>query len=163
MSGYFHDFDQLKDSRRATRRRKIKRNLTVGLLLALLFVGLFWGAIFLLNALDDSKFSNKDSGISACEKMAENVGQPTKKDDGKPMTNDELQVAIMPFEASKYADIKVAGTNLVTTIYNVENAPQDDESLGGAMALLSTLQTQWGQLQTACVNHGVTLPPLPAV
>lgn len=166
MPGYMYDFEEqnkkLEEVNKENRRiRKIKRNVAGGVVLALLFSVLFGGTMAIFNALDDSKFSSKDSGISACEKMAENANKKDVKGGDKTWGEPEYQAAMLPFENSQHADIKVAGTNMVTTIYNLEKQSNNDEDLGGALVTLSTIQTQWGQLQTACANHGVTVPPLP--
>lgn len=157
--GYFYDFDQAKAKR--TRKQKIKRNIAGGVVLALLFAALFGGTMAIFNALDDSKFSNKDSGVSACEKMAENAGKKDVKGDDGPWGEPEYRAARLPFESSKHADIKVAGGNMVDTIYNLEKQSQNEDDLGGAIVTLSMIQTQWTALQTACANHGVDVPALP--
>jgi hypothetical protein len=107
-----------------------------------------------------------DSGVAACKTMASNMKKTDNiKSDG-PMTASKYHQIRKPFEKSKHSDVRVAGTNIVDTIYNGSKDLQTDsgdpgKSLGKAFALMGTLQAQWGQLQTACGNHGVTVPALP--
>jgi hypothetical protein len=100
-----------------------------------------------------------DSGVSACKTMADNMAKKQTAS-SKKMTEASYKKIRAPFENSKYADIKVAGMNIVDTIYQADTQP-DPDNIGGAMILMGTLQGQWGQLQTACMNHGVTVPALP--
>lgn len=158
-----YDFDGDRNDpilKKAKRNRKIKRNLAGGAVLLAIFLVMMGALVFLTDSFG-SEVISKDSGVSACEKMAENVGKKNVKGGTDPWGEPEYQAAMLPFESSKHADIKVAGTNMVTTIYNLEKQSNNDEDLGGALVTLSTIQTQWGQLQTACANHGVTVPPLP--
>lgn len=101
----------------------------------------------------------KDSGVAACEQMAVNAKDGKKSDKKTLMTEAQYKEKRAPFENSKYADIKVAGTNLVETIYKADHAQLDD-TLGSSIVLLTTVQTQYGALQTACAAHGVDLPSL---
>lgn len=103
-----------------------------------------------------------DSGVKACQTMAENAKHP-KASNNEHMTESSYHESRVRFENSSYADIKVAGQNLVDTIYKADKAsqaPSDDEDLGGTFALLSTLQNNWAALQVACANHDVDLPAL---
>jgi hypothetical protein len=136
----------------------LKRNLAGGLCLLAIFTILILVSLTIYNAVTAGT-SSTDSGVSACQKMADNVGK--NNGDNKPMTEGDYRIAKFPFENSKYADIKVAGVNMVDTIYNLEKQSQGDEDLGGSMVTLTMVTTQWGLLQTACANHGVTVPSLP--
>lgn len=100
-----------------------------------------------------------DSGVTACQQMAENAKQPSSGSN-TPMTEELYRQKRKPFEDSQYADISVAGTNLVDTVYQAQKTSADDTNLGDAFALLSTIQTNWAALQVACKNHGVELPAL---
>lgn len=158
-----YDFDGDRNDpilKKAKRNRKIKRNLAGGAVLLAIFLVMMGALVFFTDSFG-SEVISKDSGVSACEKMAENVGKKNVKGGDKTWGEPEYQAAMLPFENSQHADIKVAGTNMVTTIYNLEKQSNNVENLGGALVTLSTIQTQWGQLQTACANHGVTVPPLP--
>lgn len=146
------------DIRKKSRSRKIKRNVAGGVVLAILLAVITTGAFLILSALDKSGAVATDSGVSACKAMADTVGKNSDSQEkwGEP----EYQAARMPFESSKHADLKVAGTNLIDTVYKVQNQNLDDADFGEAMVTLQTLQTQWAALQTACANHGQTLPAL---
>lgn len=149
---------QERMAKRKARNRKIKRNIAGGVILLLILAVVTTGAFLILSALDKSGAVATDSGVSACKAMAENVG---KNSDSQEWGEPEYQAARMPFESSKHADLKVAGTNLIDTVYKVQKQNLDDADLGTAMVTLQTLQTQWAALQTACANHGQTLPPMP--
>lgn len=109
-------------------------------------------------AFTPGHFTAKDTGVTACKTMADNMAK--KKTNTKKMTEASYRKARAPFENSKFADIKVAGQNILDTVYQADTQP-DPDNIGGAMILLGSLQAQWGQLQTACANHGVTVGPLP--
>lgn len=104
-----------------------------------------------------------DPGIAACSDMAERVGHPSKNEN-KTMTEEEWIRIRQPFEKSSYADISVAGTNLVDAVYKADqlmaNKKDEDADLGESLAILSVIQTNYANLQTACKNHGVDLPGL---
>lgn len=153
-----HYREQAQKARKTARNRKIKRNIAGGLVLLAIFAVMFGGVVLLSKAFGSDSVST-DSGVSACKKMAENVG----KNDGENEVwgEAEYQAARMPFESSKHADIKVAGSNIVDTIWQMEKQSRSEQDLGGALVTLTTVQTQWAALQTACANHGVTVPPLP--
>jgi hypothetical protein len=101
----------------------------------------------------------KDSGVTACKTISENMAKKKTGSD-KPMTEAEYKRLREPFENSSHADIKVAGLNILDTIYQADTQP-DPKNIGGALILMGTLQGQWGQLQTACSNQGVDVPQLP--
>lgn len=155
---YFEQHKKLEEVRQENQRiRKIKRNIAGGLVLLFIF-GIMFGGVILISKAFGSASGSTDSGVAACKRMAENVGKSNKNETwGEP----EYHAARMPFESSSHADIKVAGTNIVDTIWQMEKQSKDEENLGGALVTLTTVQTQWAALQTACANHGVTVPPLP--
>lgn len=129
-------------------------------LVALVGVGLVVaGASVLLDTTQASK--RVDSGVVACREFAKNATEGKTNSSNKPMTQAEYDKVRGPFVNSGHGDIKTAGTNLVDTIYKVSSKGTDDMDLGGAIMMMTTLQTQYSTLQTACENHGVTLPPLP--
>jgi hypothetical protein len=142
-------------------KTKLRRNIVGGIALLAIFFLILGPALIIMELTSDDGPISTDSGISACKRMAENVG----KDDGDdtPWTEADYFAARAPFESSKHADIKVAGTNIVDAVYELEKAadPNNDD-LGSAMVALNTVQTRWAGLQTACANHGVTVPALPA-
>lgn len=121
-------------------------------------------SMFLLGAMLYHTSGNplaKDSGITACEDMAANVKAGKKSSSSAKMTELQRDQKLLPFQNSQYPDIKVAGGNLVETIYKADHM-QTDDGIASSIVLLTTIQTQYAALQTACANHGVNLPPLPA-
>jgi hypothetical protein len=133
---------------------QFKRNVAGGLVLLAIFAVVLGGALWLSGAWANVGPAT-DSGVSACKKMVENMDDG--RADNAKWTEADYFAARAPFESSKHADLRVAGTNLVDTIWKSEQTV-DDESLGGALGLMSTLQTQMSQLQIACGNHGVAVP-----
>lgn len=131
--------------------------LAIALVVALVMVLAGLGIYKVLHSYSASS----DSGVAACKTMAENAKKP-KSDNNKTWTEDDYHKARKPFEDSRYTDIKVAGTNLVDTIYAMDKKSKDDTDLGGAMAMLTTINQQWSALQVACGNSGVELPGLAA-
>lgn len=108
---------------------------------------------------DNGGVIGTDSGVAACEQMAANVNDNAKPVSNVKMTEVQYQEKLAPFQNSKYSDIKVAGTNIMETVYQADQQ-RDSLDFGGALALQATLQTQWTQLQVACGTHGVTIPSL---
>jgi hypothetical protein len=143
------------------RNRKIKRNIAGAFALLGILTLLVIGGLLILSAVDSEGKASvaKDSGVSACEKMAESVGKNDGNDE--PWTEADYHAARMPFESSKHADLKVAGQNVVDAVYELEKSSTDDENLAGALIAFNTVQTRWAGLQTACAAHGVDLPALP--
>lgn len=116
----------------------------------------FLGTFLLLR---DSGIVATDSGVAACEQMANNAKAPKSSGPISKMTEAQHQEKRAPFANSQYADIKVAGTNVVDTIYKADQMG-DDTDLGTIMMTATQLQAQWAQLQIACSSHGVELPNL---
>lgn len=115
-----------------------------------LILGLIAGAIiFVASLAAGTSTLIKDSGVTACQTLLDNTSKPAAEK--KPVTSHD-------FETSGYTDLKVAGTDFVATV----KSNTDDEDLAGAVGAVSKLHTQYAILQTACANHGVNLPPLPA-
>jgi hypothetical protein len=141
-------------------KSKILRNIAGGAIILAVIAAILFPALYFSGALANTPIA-KDSGVSACEKMAENAGKKNVKGGGGKWGEPEYRAARMPFESSEHADIKVAGGNMVDTIYNLEKQGDNEDDLGGALVTLSTIQTQWAALQTACANHGVDVPALP--
>ena len=100
-----------------------------------------------------------DSGVGACRQIAENAAKGTDdtNSDAK-MTKKELAEKESPFKMSKYTDLKVAGVNVMETVYAMDQLSEDD--IGPALADLTQLEAQWTALQTACGAHDVTIPSL---
>lgn len=128
----------------------------------LLFIGAFGTAAIVTGvaiAVTPGHFK-EDSGVTACKTLAKNV-QDKKSGSDNPMTKAQYEKARTPFENSSYSDIRVAGTNVISTVYKADSKKIQDGDIGHAIALMNVLETQWGALQTACGNHGVTVPALP--
>lgn len=102
--------------------------------------------------------AQQDSGITACQEIKANA-ESGKKSSGAKMTEEQYKAKRAPFENSEFADLKVAGTNLVDSIYQMDQK-KDDGNLTNALVTLHTIQNQYAALQTACANHGVDLPNL---
>jgi hypothetical protein len=139
-------------------RSKKRKYIYVAVLIVIgLVIGI--GTHVLSSYLADRSASTMDSGVAACSQMAENAGKSgTKANVGTKMTEAQYKEKRAPFENSKYSDIKVAGTNIIDTIYKLDREGEGD--LGTALITLTTLQNQWSQLQVACETHGVTIPSL---
>lgn len=130
----------------------------------LVLVGLVALLISAISGTGPASAVTADSGVAACKAMANNMTK-SKDTSNTKMTKAKYNEARKPFEKSRHSDIKVAGTNLLATIYKADQMPQDDTDLGkqfgDAMVLMSAVQTNWSALQVACGNHGVTVPALP--
>lgn len=100
----------------------------------------------------------KDSGVTACKTLSDNMAKKSSSD--KPMTEADYHRIRAPFENSSHADIKVAGMNIVDTVYQAQTL-KDPNNIGAALILMNSLQGQWSQLQVACNKQGVDLPQLP--
>lgn len=96
-------------------------------------------------ALTGNNPVSKDSGVTACQKLADNTSKPEAE---------KKPVGLEDFQKSKHTDLKVAGTDFVTTVKG--------DTGENAIATLTKMHTQYSILQTACANHGVNLPALPA-
>jgi hypothetical protein len=135
----------------------------VGLALGLTVI--FGGISIMKSVSHDAKTvaAATDSGVQACSNMVKNANKPDSGSSSA-MTQADFDKAVKPFKESRYADIKTAGVNLVTTIYNMDKASQtdtdDSADLSGAMGGLMQVTTYYAQLQTACSAHGVDIPPL---
>jgi hypothetical protein len=134
---------------------ELKRNRIVNIIAMsiILVIAIAAGALFFMSD------SSTDSGITACQEMKKNA-ESGKKSSGK-MTDAQRKEKREPFENSQYPDIRVAGTNLVDSVYEMDQK-KDSDNLGDALATLTTIRTQYAALQTACSAHGVDLPNLKA-
>lgn len=139
-------------------QEKKKRNHTLALL-AVVVVLVLGAAAAIMFWPGNNNPIYKDSGVAACEQMAENAKKPSSNSSKTPMTQKQLDEKKVPFTKSKYADIKVSGTNILDTVYKADHMDVN-AGLGDTMALLTLMQSQWTQLQIACSNHGVDLPAL---
>lgn len=134
----------------------MKKNIKVGLYLALAsVVALFVVGIGVMSFAGEV---GKDPGVSACQEMKANA-ESGKKSSGAKMTETQYKAKRAPFEKSSYNDLKTAGTNLVDTVYQMDQKG-DDADLAETMVMLTALQSQYTALQTACGAHGVSLPNL---
>jgi hypothetical protein len=111
-------------------------------------------------ALTPGHFAPTDSGVMACQTLAKNA-KDNKPGSDKAMTEADYKKTRAPFEKSSFIDIRVAGTNVVDTVYKADRENQKNGDIGHAIVLMNTLQNQWGALQVACGHHGVVVPQLP--
>lgn len=106
-----------------------------------------------------------DPGVVACQGMADNLNSGDTKDDvSTPMTEASYIKAKKIWQHSKYAELRVVGVNVVTTIFQLDVASSkstDDTDVGEVMRLLRTLRDQWVALQNVCAQHRVDIPALP--
>lgn len=137
-------------------KKRLKRFVTLAVVVFLAAVALTVGALL----LTDKVASAKDPGIGACEQMAANAKAEQKHNSYAKMTDAQRVEKRTPFANSKYADIKVAGTNLVDTLYELDQ--KENADLGDALVIMATVRTQYAALQTACGAHGVELANLPS-
>lgn len=99
-----------------------------------------------------------DSGVAACKQIAVNMKSTVSTPDDK-MTPAVRDSKKSPFVHSRYADLKVAGSNVIDTVYRMDNSA-DTNSLGGGLADLTLVVNAWSSLQVACANHGADIPAL---
>lgn len=97
-----------------------------------------------------------DSGVATCQQISDNMHKG-----GAGSTN--YAALRKAFNGSQYVDIKTAGNNLVNAVQLADERDRSQDTLGGALVLLSTLRSDWTSLQTACANHGVDVPAMPNV
>lgn len=113
----------------------------------------------------------KDSGLSACEAIHNNVGNDGSTGDSsddadaaadKSFTVDEYHAVRKEFAHSRYADIRDSGTKLVDLLWQLEQSVDsgDDDALGAALMLASSIYSAYSSLAGACGNHGIDIPPL---
>jgi hypothetical protein len=100
--------------------------------------------------------SAKDSGVTACQQMAST--KTATKSSNAPMTVEQRDQKKAVFQNSHYADLQVAGANVVDTVYAMDNAA--DDSIAASYEFMTKIEAQWGNLQVACLNHGVRIPGL---
>lgn len=145
-----HVYPLQYDAPQPKRNRKLIAILT-GLALVI-------GAVAIIGVMNFTKDST-DSGLKACSDMAERVQHPGSSDkSGSKMTEQQYKDIRRPFEQSKYADIKVAGQNLVDTVYKADQIDMDSADYNEAMGVLTQVRQNWTTLQVACQSHGVELP-----
>jgi flagellar basal body rod protein FlgC len=111
-------------------------------------------------AVAPNHFVKTDSGVAACKTISENMANSQSTKNNKKMTEASYKKARAPFENSSHADIKVAGMNIIDTIYQADTM-KDPDNIGAAMILMNSLQSQWSDLQVACSKQGVDVPKLP--
>lgn len=132
------------------KKNRMVNIIAMSIVLVVLIAG---GALFFMND------SSTDSGITACQEMKKNAESGKKSTSSGKMTDAQRKEKRAPFENSQYADIRVAGTNLVDSLYQMDQK-KDADNLGDALVTLTTIRTQYAALQTACSAHGVELPNL---
>lgn len=107
-----------------------------------------------------------DSGIKACKAMA-GQGGVVKGDGTDIFTDSEYHQLRGAFEGSRFEDIKTAGVALTDMLRNVmpilakvdaAKANGDDMASLELLPYVGTMQSTMQGMQTACANHGVTLP-----
>lgn len=126
----------------------------------------FFGGSASKGAATVSKVTNvvvPDSGVQQCKDIAKNVSSGKTASNDSETTMAEYEAKKKPFQDSRYADIRVAGTNLITLFEQMDKLSKsdDDDAWGAGLVALGQLSSNWTALQTACSNHGVTVPPLP--
>ena len=132
-----------------------------------LAVGLvLFSALILFAGVAVTKWEEQnDSGVVACQAMADNVISGDTRDDvNTPMTEAMLNKAKGPWKHSQYAELRIAGINVVTTIYELDIASSKSDADTDVMAIMSILRTlrdQWTALQIVCAQHKVDIPDLP--
>jgi anthranilate/para-aminobenzoate synthase component II len=140
------------------RKSRAKAYIAVGLVLLIAFI--VTGLLIIVNLSVQAIANPEDTGIKACQTVATNANSGHKSDSST-MTEESFQTAKQPWQNSRYSDLKVAGTSVITTIYQMTKDANGDATLAVELVDLSTLRTQWASLQTACSNHGVAIPALP--
>lgn len=137
------------------------RNNLIGIIV-LLIVAL--AGVFVVGTVASKSATKHDSGVMACQKMADSAKSgDTANDSNTPMTADQFAKAKEPWEKSGFADLRMAGVQVVTTIYAIDQASstsEDDEDLADVMGQMVALQTRWAALQQACGAHGVQIPDI---
>lgn len=140
---------------KVVRRRKsmsFKKFLIIDLIVLLLLAA---GVVFFIAAKSSAA---ADTGVTSCTQMAERQKAGTKST-GK-MDDASYHKVRAPFESSKYADLKTAGTEFVDAVYAGQKALEDDTPLQSSMGVITELSTKYASLQLACRNHGVKLSDL---
>ena len=131
----------------------------------LIAVGIGLGSGSAVKKVDNVVAAHTDSGVIGCQKISDSAknSKSDSSDSDSETTVAEYEKAKQPFLDSRYADVKVAGTNLLNGMEAMEKAANsdDDSDFGAALIGLGELHTNWTALQVACANHGVTLPSLP--
>lgn len=135
-------------------------------LAALVGLGLFATLILFAGVAVSRWEEEADSGVVACQAMADNLMSGDTRDDvNTPMTEAMLNKAKEPWKHSQYAELRVAGINVVTTIYELDIASSKSDADTDVMAIMSILRTlrdQWTALQIVCAQHKVHIPDLPS-
>lgn len=110
------------------------------------------GVIFFVIPHDTAQ----DSGVLACQEMAENVERQKTQASTSKMTSSQYKKARQKFEKSEHLDIRQAGTRLVDTVVKAESTSEND--LGGNLQAIVDLGSHLGDLRVACANHGIYVP-----
>jgi hypothetical protein len=138
---------------------QFRRNVAGGISIVLIFSVMFAIVFSLYNVFRGSDDVGLDSGVVACQKIIENA-EDGRSAVAKDMTEADYKKAREPYQNSKYADLKTAGTTMIETVYMAQNNP--DDSFKGSVDLLTNIRTNWIILQSACGRHGVNIPSLPS-
>jgi hypothetical protein len=97
-----------------------------------------------------------DSGIAACEAMAEG-GRPTEGGDGTAeFTADEYRELRGVFQDSRHDDIREAGTAMVDLLWQIEQG-DDGNELGTALLFGGRAADAMTAMSGACANHGIVV------
>lgn len=106
------------------------------------------------------KESKTDSGIQACQAIADKAAHPSPSASKKsgPMSEESYKKNREVYEKSKYSDLKAAGTAVIDVVYGMSKDTGTDYS--STMANLYALKDHWASLQRACANHNVQIPSL---
>jgi hypothetical protein len=95
-----------------------------------------------------------DRGVTECKKVTQLLN-------GTSSTFSEQNYHALrdPFNASRFDDIRASGTRLADEIWQlVGNGRQPTAA---DLGVVQQIEGTYGDLVTACANHGVTVPPLP--
>ena len=105
----------------------------------------------------------KDSGLSACEAIHDNVGvEDSSAAADNTFTVDEYHAVRKQFANSRYTDISRVRNKLLDLLWQLEQSSNsgEDDALGAALMLASSIYSAYSSLAGACSNHGIDIPPL---
>lgn len=128
----------------------------------LMFIAGVAGIVITLN--DKATAAKTDSGVRACEQMADRINAGQKASGGE-MTEQSYVKTLEPYEASNHEDLKLAGVNFVNAVWDAQQAlktiEQDENQLATSMGIITKINATYANLQIACSRHGVALASLP--
>jgi hypothetical protein len=95
-----------------------------------------------------------DRGVTECKKVAQLLNGTSST-----FSEQDYHALRDPFNASRFDDIRSSGTRLAEEIWQlVGNGRQPTAA---DLGVVQQIEGSYGDLVTACANHGVTVPPLP--